>query len=309
MSLPELSSTVNVPLPGHDITIQEMYNIAMRNNTAWGIEGYSVPRQYYDCKKMGDIVKGLIKTPAPKALKLQDYLTTHLRATKSVPAPNHYEIVKPWVDEKNPPKPPKHITKKNTYIDSILREQQLRPIPGPGAHNIRETDEQMKKRLEKHKEAKGSERTNFLCEVEFTSAAIPGPGNYNPRQIQPKLKEAKLKPEDWKKKHGEESKKNKKSTLPDVGSFNPHPVNFKTFAKTFEVNKENKGKKDSKAWGTSTRFVTKKDAKKDPNNFPGPGSYPLIATWNGKIPAGKKEKDQNWMNRLTRGIEKSIYYS
>jgi len=307
MSLPELG-TAHIPLPGHDISIKEMYNIAMRNDSAWGIEGYAVPRHYYDAKLMGEISKGNVKKPAPRALKTIDYLADHMRAVKGVPAPNHYEIVKPWADEKNKNKAPKYVTKKNTFIDSIIREATIKPTPGPGAHNVIPTDEQIKKKLENHKETKGGERTNFLCEVELISTTVPGPGNYNPRQIQPKLKETKMKPEDWKKKHGEQQKKVKKSTFPDMGSFNPHPVAFKTFSKELELTKDKKGKKDSKMWGTSARFVAKKDPKKDANNFPGPGNYPMIAAWNGKT-AGKKEKDKNWMNRLTKGTEKSIYYS
>jgi len=308
MSLPELSKTADVPLPGHDISIKEMYNIAMRNNTVWGIEGYAVPRQYHDAKLMGEIAKGNLKKPAPRALKTIDYLADHMRAVKSVPAPNHYDLMKPWVDEKNKPKA-KHVTKKNTFIDAIIRESTIKPTPGPGAHNIRETDEQIKKRLEKHKESKGSERVNFLCEVECLSTTVPGPGNYNPRQIERKLKETKMKPEDWKKKHGEQGKKSKKSTFPDIGTYNPNPVNYKTFGKEFELRKEKKDQKNVKIWGTSTRFPAKKDPKKDANNFPGPGNYPMIATWNGKSANGKREKDKNFMNRVTKGIEKSIYYS
>lgn len=54
----------------------------------------------------------------------------------------------------------------------------------------------LRKRLKVTKEPKGnsallvikfnidrSERTNFLCEVEYLSNAIPGPGNYNPRVL------------------------------------------------------------------------------------------------------------------------------
>ena len=117
-----------------------------------------------------------------------------------------------------------------------------------------------------------------------------------------------MKPDDWKKKHSELSKKSKKSPFPDVGTFNPHPVNYRTFAKDFELRKEKKDQKNVKMWGTAPRFVIKKDPKKDANNFPGPGNYPMIATWNGKT-TEKKAKDKNWMNRLTKGIETSIYYS
>lgn len=118
-----------------------------------------------------------------------------------------------------------------------------------------------------------------------------------------------MKPEDWKKKHKEERKRDAKSARPDVGSYNPHPVEFKTFAKDLELAKEKKGKSSSKAWGSDERFGVKKDGKKDPNNFPGPGTYGMMATWNGKLPNGKADKvDKNWMNKITKGIERSIYY-
>lgn len=125
----------------------------MRNNTVWGIEGYKVPREYLDSKELKEIHSGKFTKPAPRALKKQDYLTDHMRATRDVPAPNKYDIMKPWVDEKNKPKA-KHVTKRNTYIDGIIHEQKTRPTPGPGAHNLRETDEQMKKKI-KTREVKG----------------------------------------------------------------------------------------------------------------------------------------------------------
>ncbi len=119
-----------------------------------------------------------------------------------------------------------------------------------------------------------------------------------------------MKPEDWKKKHGEQGKKSKKSSYPDVGTFNPQPAAFKTFGKMYELHKEKKDISKVKMWGTAQRFTLKKDTKKDPNNFPGPGQYNMAATWSGKLPLGQKEnKDKNWMNKVTKGIEKSIYYS
>jgi len=307
MSLPNLGNNTPAPavLPGHDIAIKEMFDIAMRNNTAWGIEGYAVPRDYVDSRKLQEVSSGKVKRPAPRELKKQDYLTDIMRATKNVPAPNKYEIVKPWVDEKNKPKAVKP-TKKSTYIDDIIRESQLKPTPGPGAHNLRETEEQLKKRLAQ-KQGKGSERVNFLCEMEHLSNSIPGPGNYNPRQIQPKIKPNKMAPEDWKKKHA--GKRNVKSANPDMGSYNPFPVDLQTFGKQYELHKEKRDINKVKTWGTSERFQGKKDSKKNPAGVPGPGMYPLMATWNGKLAIGKKEKDKNWMNKVTKGITKSIYYS
>jgi len=59
--------------------------------------------------------------------------------------------------------------------------------------------------------------------------------------------------------------------------------------------------------GTEERF--KKVKKDSPNNFPGP-MYNMIAEWNGKPAAGKKaeKKETDWMKRITKGPERSIYY-
>jgi len=304
-SLPDLGHSAPITLPGHDISVKEMYNIAMRNNTHWGIDGYKVPSEYLDSRKLAVERSGKFTRPAPRALKMPDYLTDTLRYAKT-PGPNEYKIVKPWFDESKKGKAPK-ATKKSSYIDCIIDENKRRPKPGPGAYNLRETEEQIKKK-QNSRPIKGSDRVNFLCEMEFVSDSIPGPGNYNPREIQPKIKETRMKPEDWKKKHAEQ-KKNSKSTFPDVGTFHPEPVAYKTFGKLYDLHKEKKDVTKVKMWGTAKRFELKKDNKKNPNALPGPGQYPLMATWNGKLPAGKKEKDKNWMNKITKGIEKSIYYS
>jgi hypothetical protein len=119
-----------------------------------------------------------------------------------------------------------------------------------------------------------------------------------------------MKPEDWKKKHGEHSKKTAKTALPDVGTYKPEPAHYKTFGKLLELHKDKKDQTKVKMWGSAVRFVHKKDVKKDPNNFPGPGQYAVTATWNGKLPPGVKDtKDKNWMNKITKGITTSIYYS
>jgi len=226
------------------------------------------------------------------------------RTTKAYPAPNKYDIVKPWVDEKRK-KAPKYVTKKGSYIEGIIHEAKRRPVPGPGAYNIRKDDDGKKNGK---KEPKGSERTNFLCEMEYLSNTIPGPGNYNPRQIEPKVKENKMGPTEWRKKHADKSRS--KSALPDGLTVNPFPANYRTFGKLFEQVKNKEAGAKVKVWGTSSRFQAKKDSKKDPNNFPGPGQYGMTAEWNGKQAVGKNDKkDKNWMNRVTKGVEKSIYYS
>jgi len=120
----------------------------------------------------------------------------------------------------------------------------------------------------------------------------------------------KMEPQDWRKKHTEEKSKGKKAAFPDCGTYNPQPVDFGTFAK-LEITMKDKDKAGSKVklWGATDRF--KKAKKDDPNNFPGPGKYNTVAAWNGKPEGGKKAEkgDKNWMNKISKGIEKSIYYS
>eukprot|EP00330_Aristerostoma_sp_ATCC50986_P006603 CAMPEP_0114582896 /NCGR_PEP_ID=MMETSP0125-20121206/6757_1 /TAXON_ID=485358 ORGANISM="Aristerostoma sp., Strain ATCC 50986" /NCGR_SAMPLE_ID=MMETSP0125 /ASSEMBLY_ACC=CAM_ASM_000245 /LENGTH=60 /DNA_ID=CAMNT_0001776067 /DNA_START=43 /DNA_END=225 /DNA_ORIENTATION=+ len=48
-----------------NISIKEMYDVSMRNNTAWGIEGYKVPKVYHDGK---DEKSKFEKKKAPRAL-------------------------------------------------------------------------------------------------------------------------------------------------------------------------------------------------------------------------------------------------
>lgn len=58
--------------------------------------------------------------------------------------------------------------------------------------------------------------------------------------------------------------------------------------------------------GKDIRF---KDVRKTNSaaKYPGAGTYPLIAQWMGKPEKGK-EKQRMWMNGITKGISKSIYY-
>lgn len=285
--------------------------MSIKNNSGWGIEGYKVPADYIDTRKLKEISSNTVKRPAPRALNKPDYLTDTFKATKGMPAPNKYDIVKPWFD-KDKKQAAKYVTKKNSYIDDIIHENKTRPTPGPGAHEVLKPIQEMKKKGGELK-TKGSEKVNFLCEMEYVSNTIPGPGNYNPRQIQTAAKKNHMNPEDWKKKHVEDSKRAKTAANPDKDSKEktmiPLPVAFDTFAKTYEIGKDKSKSTKVKQWGTSARFQLKKDTKKDPNNFPGPGMYNTVATWNGKEAAKADKKDKNWMNKLTKGITKSIYYS
>jgi hypothetical protein len=121
-----------------------MYEVSMRMNTAWGIEGYEAPRKYADPKELQEQREGKKKTPAPKALKKGDYLTETIRVAKGLPGPNHYNVVKPWFPEdKIRKEAPKNVPTKNSYIDNIILEQKRRPIPGPGAYKVRKDEKEI----------------------------------------------------------------------------------------------------------------------------------------------------------------------
>ena len=47
----------------------------------------------------------------------------------------------------------------------------------------------------------------------------------------PKLKQNSTKPEFWINKHKKEKDDSKKTKLPDIGTYKPHPVDFNTFGK------------------------------------------------------------------------------
>lgn len=287
--------------------IKEMYDISTRQNAAWGIEGYEVPRDYLDSKRLAEIKEKKEVKPAPRALAKGDYLTETLRATKGIPGPNSYNIIKPWFPVDKIKKDAPKVGNKNTFLDQIAKNK----TPGPGAYDLRKSDKQIeeeKKVLASKNKSTKSERVFFLSEVEYVANMYPGPGMYNPREIDQTYKHTQtMDPDKWRKKHQEERKKNGKSNMPDCGSYNPVPVNIMTFDKLKTTSKESN---KAKTWGTSERFSK---IKKDAYNPPGPGHYNTNVIWNGK-PEGKKgdgdsKKDKNWMNKLTKGIEKSIYYS
>lgn len=125
----------------------------------------------------------------------------------------------------------------------------------------------------------------------------------------PKIKEAKPNREDFKKK----IKARKIEKQPDGFHYNPHYATFDTFGKlSLDIAEKKNNRIKQKSMFTSQRFGDPKKEKKLGASTPGPGQYPLIAHWSGKPEKGKKkdeEKKKNWMNLITKGIEKSIYYS
>jgi len=83
-----------------------------------------------------------------------------------------------------------------------------------------------------------------------------------------------------------------------------------TFDRLADQNKDAKGKNKIKIWGSEERFKDFKKSKiKNIPITPGPGMYPLVAEWPGKD-SKKKDgtKTKNWMEGLTKGVNRSIYY-
>jgi hypothetical protein len=90
-------------------------------------------------------------------------------------------------------------------------------------------------------------------------------------------------------------------------------VTYDTFWHTFTQygNKKITGKEPkSKLLGLDERFHDPKKCKiKHVLNVPGPGNYPMIAKWPEKIRAkSKTENKKNWMDSVSKGFARSIYY-
>lgn len=162
------------------------------------------------------------------------------------------------------------------------------------------------------KKIKYGPKQNYLSEYEYMANTSPGPGNYNPRPILPKLHKDAMDPQKWINLHKEWAKRSGKSKSPDMGTYKMNfPLDYDTFGKQFIKSQEDaaSGKKGSvKYLGTEERF---KDAKKSKSKstlvVPGPGQYPLVPKWPGKDKP-KEGKEKNWMDGISQGIQRSIYY-
>eukprot|EP00825_Cyclidium_porcatum_P008854 TRINITY_DN1443_c0_g2_i3.p2 TRINITY_DN1443_c0_g2~~TRINITY_DN1443_c0_g2_i3.p2 ORF type:complete len:295 (-),score=84.47 TRINITY_DN1443_c0_g2_i3:291-1175(-) len=246
--------------------------------------------------------------------KRGSYLDDAVKTVKIVPGPDKYKIEKDWISkadiEKGKKKPSK--TQRNTYIDFITKEAKARPIPGVGKYNLEKTAEQLKKEQEelskKAKLVKKLDKESFLSEYEFLGKLNPGPGQYNPHKDVRKQKPTLSKPEDWRKKH-KGSDKLKKLSTPDMGTYkNNFPSDYPTFGKLLAEAKDKKQSSKIHYLGTTERFKDPKKSKALVLNVPGAGQYNLLLEWSGKTDPKKKEKPKNFLNSITRGISKSIYY-
>lgn len=88
----------------------------------------------------------------------------------------------------------------------------------------------------------------------------------------------------------------------DYATFDKYTKDFKKI--------DSKSQKNLKFFGTNVRFPDPKNTKsKSMQINPAPSAYNLMALWKGKEKANEKEKFKPLdYNKLTKGIEKSIYY-
>lgn len=99
--------------------------------------------------------------------------------------------------------------------------------------------------------------------------------------------------------------------------LNPYPTMYMTFSKLADLKKaedKEKTKRLERLWGTSYRFTDAKYKSKSTSVLvvPGPGTYDMISYWNDpKVAYQKKSEKQDkkdWQYKITKGIQKSIYY-
>lgn len=98
---------------------------------------------------------------------------------------------------------------------------------------------------------------------------MPGSGQYNPHK---EVKKLKLQPQwdnpkDWIAKHKTLNKGTSKAKGPDMGTYKPHPVTYKTFGQDLEKYTQKKRPKsatDGKMFGTQSRFENSKSIKTKP---------------------------------------------
>ncbi|CAD8139398.1 unnamed protein product [Paramecium octaurelia] len=299
--------------PNLEFSMEDMFRIATKQTSTFGIEGYEVTKKYADPLKQMEDRKFSAQKKGQKNLgyvtKRGHYLEDQKKIYEKLPAPNKYDIVKPWVTEAQSARPRTAPPKRTTFIDQIFKEAKLRGVPGSGKYNVEKPLDEVLKQVEEQKKKKieAGERPTYLNEIQHLAVINPGPGNYNPRPISKKLKRNETKPADFIAKHNDQAKKRGKSALPDVGSYNPEPVSFTTFNK-LQGNAKKKERVDKHTFGTDVRFKDPKKSKSKQGLLPGPGQYPMIVQWQGKEQDKSKAKIKNYMQSTTKGIQRSIYY-
>ncbi|CAK73021.1 unnamed protein product (macronuclear) [Paramecium tetraurelia] len=299
--------------PNLDFTMEDMFKIATKQTSAFGIEGYEVTKKYADPLKQMEDRKFATQKKGQKNLgyvtRRGHYLEDQKRIYEKLPAPNKYDIVKPWVIPLQIARSKSAPPKRSTFIDQIFKEAKLRAVPGSGKYNIVPPLEEVLKQVEEQKKKKieAVERPTYLNEIQHLAVINPGPGNYNPRPISKKLKINQTKPADFIAKDKELAKKRGKSALPDIGTYHPEPVQFTTFNKLLDLTKR-KDKLDRNTFGKDVRFKDPKKSKSKQILLPGPGQYPMVVQWAGKEQDKNKTKQKTYLQAISKGCERSIYY-
>lgn len=93
-----------------------MVKMTLRNNDVFGIDGYNLPRHELIGKgRIAGFTKGKVKNFADEQAQL----------TKHVPGPGDYKVAPKW----GLPEKKVTATKKNTYIDQIVKIEAGKPSP------------------------------------------------------------------------------------------------------------------------------------------------------------------------------------
>ncbi len=114
-----------------------MFNFSRKENNFFGIEGYDIVKKYCDPLKNIKEREFLTQKKGRKN-KGKIVMKFHQEKNSNNPAPNAYNIVKPWVQTKE--KRSESLNSKarnlskNSYIDQIFNEAKRIKSPGPGAY-------------------------------------------------------------------------------------------------------------------------------------------------------------------------------
>ncbi|KAL4468542.1 hypothetical protein ABPG74_005045 [Tetrahymena malaccensis] len=330
-----------------------MYEIQVEKKEVFGIGGYKVPRKYVSNDKVSIPYKQKFQAK-PKSAEKQItqkgfYLDEQIKQLGKSPGPQQYTGPKKWIlsererEKLGIPKPNQVLYKQDrqNFLDVIERRQSLSPTPGCGAYKSEKSDfdnklnKHQKKTLELiHEEQSKKQKPCFIDQFYYEGTVAPGPGQYYPRA---EIKKIHVDQRDlvyWKDKHKQPSPLRVPRNPPGVGTYNHHPLAYKTFAKLQEMEDEKQGnkKKNKKSYsplqkkgekfvhygfGVSVREVEPKFSKSKIKLLPrpGPGTYNLIASWgerqskkNEQQSASPPPRRNNYLQFVTTGVQKSIYY-
>ena len=107
-----------------NFSIKEMWRVSQKNSTAWGIEGYDVPRKYHD----------------PNEIRQK----------------REFALVRPGKISKGPAQ---YVTKKGHYLDRLYKSQKIGTMkggkpqfyPGPGTYSKTKTYKEVQAKQSKAK--------------------------------------------------------------------------------------------------------------------------------------------------------------